>query len=65
MIHKIFYNKRVTQANTTYLEIIPEDIQFIISKCIQITAYMGELSLTKEKEVKEIFDSIVNDIERR
>jgi hypothetical protein len=55
MIHKIFYNKKVTSANTTYLQISDEDTQFLISKCIQIQSYMGELSLVKEKEVKDVY----------
>lgn len=55
MLRKLFYNKKVTSANTTYLEITPEDTQFLISKCIQMQSYMGELSLTKEKEVKDVY----------
>ena len=54
MLHKIFYNKRVTNANTTYLETTQEDTQFLISKCIQIQAMMGELSLTRDREVKDV-----------
>lgn len=55
MIRKIFYNRKVTSANTTYLSINDEDTQFLISKCIQIQSYMGELSLVKEKEVKDVY----------
>ena len=55
MIRKIFYNKKVTSANTTYLEITDEDTQFILTKCIQIQSYMGELSLIKDKEVKDVY----------
>lgn len=55
MIRKIFYNKKVTSANTTYLEIPDEDTQFLLSKCIQIQSYMGELSLIKDKEVKDVY----------
>lgn len=55
MLYKIFYNKKVTSANTTYLETSNEDTQFLISKCIQMQAYMGELSLTKEKEVRDVY----------
>ena len=55
MLHKIFYNKKVTSANTTYLSISEEDTQILISKCIQIQSYMGELSLVKEKEVKDVY----------
>lgn len=55
MLYKIFYNRKVTSANTTYLDITPEDTEFILSKCIQIQSYMGELSLVKEKEVKDVY----------
>lgn len=55
MIHKIFYNKKVTTANTTYLEITDEDTHFLITKCIQIQAYMGELSLIKNKDIKDVY----------
>jgi len=55
MLYKIFYNTKVTSANTTYLDITPEDIQFLISKCIQMQSYMGELSLVKEKEVRDVY----------
>jgi hypothetical protein len=55
MLHKIFYNKKVTTANTTYLQIADEDTQFLITKCIQIQAYMGELSLVKNKEIRDVY----------
>lgn len=55
MLYKIFYNRKVTSANTTYLDITEEDTQFLLSKCIQIQSYMGELSLIKDKEVKDVY----------
>lgn len=55
MIRKIFYNKKVTNSNNTYLETTTEDTQFLISKCIQIQSYMGELSLIKDKEVRDVY----------
>lgn len=45
----------MTSATTTYLEITPEDTQFLISKCIQLQSYFGELSLSKDKEVKDVY----------
>lgn len=55
MIRKIFYNSKVTSANTTYLSISSDDTQFLISKLIQIQCYFGELSLTKQKEIKDVY----------
>ena len=55
MLRKIFYNRKVTSANTTYLSIDDEDTQFIISKLIQIQSYMGELSLVKEKDIRDVY----------
>lgn len=55
MLYKIFYNRKVTSATTTYLDITPEDTQFLLSKCIQIQSYMGELSLVKDKEVRDVY----------
>lgn len=55
MLRKIFYNRKVTSANTTYLEINEEDTQFLIKKCIQIQSYMGELSLVTNREVKDVY----------
>lgn len=53
MIRKIFYTEKTTKANTTYYNISPDDMTFIINKLIQITSYMGEISLTKKQEVKD------------
>ena len=55
MIRKIFYNRKVTSANTTYLSISEEDTQFLISKCIQLQSYFGELSLVKDKDVRDVY----------
>ena len=55
MLRKIFYNKKMTGASTTYLDITPEDTQFLISKCIQVQSYMNELSLVKDKEVRDVY----------
>lgn len=55
MLRKIFYNKKMTGASTTYLDITPEDTQFLISKCIQVQSYMNELSLVKDKEIRDVY----------
>lgn len=53
MIRKIFYDVKNTSANTTYYSIDPQDMNFLIEKLVQINAYMGEISLTKNKDIKD------------
>jgi hypothetical protein len=53
MIRKIFYEVKNTSANTTYYSIEPSDMSFLIEKLVQINAYMGEITLTKNKDIKD------------
>lgn len=55
MIKKIFYNKKMTTANTTYLEIVEDDRQYLLAMCVQIQSYFGELSLVKDKDVRDVY----------
>jgi hypothetical protein len=55
MIHKIFYTTKMTNANTTYLNIDDKDMEYLLSKCIQIQSYFGEISLTKNKDIKDVY----------
>ena len=55
MIRKILYTEKMNSANTTYLDINDEDTQFLISKCIQVQSFMGELSLFKDREIKDVY----------
>lgn len=41
-------------ANTTYYEIPAEDSSFLMEKCIQIQCYMGEISLAKDRDIKDL-----------
>lgn len=54
MLHKIFYQTKNTMANTTYYEIPAEDSSFLMEKCIQIQCYMGEISLAKDRDIKDL-----------
>jgi hypothetical protein len=54
MIKQILYDVKTTSANTTYYNISKEDMDWILGKLIQMQAYMGELSLTKNKGLKDL-----------
>jgi hypothetical protein len=54
MLRKIYYSTKVTNSNNTYYEISKEDTDFLITKLLQIQSFMGELSLTKDKDVKDL-----------
>lgn len=54
MIRRILYEIKVTSANTTYYNISKEDTNFIINKLIQIQSYMGEISLSKKQDIKDL-----------
>lgn len=55
MLRKILYTEKMNSATTIYLEINEEDTQFLISKCIQLQSYMSELSLIKDKEIRDVY----------
>ena len=52
-MHKIYYDIKTTTANTEYLSIKPEDLQIINNNIIGIIAYMNELSISTNQEVKD------------
>ena len=54
MLRKIFYQTKNTMANTTYYEIPKEDHDFLMEKCIQIQCYFGEISLAKDRDIKDL-----------
>ncbi len=41
-------------ASTTYFDIAKEDTDFLMEKCIQIQCYMGEISLAKDRDIKDL-----------
>ena len=54
MIKQILFDLKTTNANTTYYYISDQDMDWLLGKLIQIQAYMGELSLTKDKAIKDL-----------
>jgi hypothetical protein len=54
MIYKIMYDVKMTSANTTYYNISEEDKNYLLNKLIQINSYMGEISLTKKQDIKDL-----------
>lgn len=56
MIKKIYYNKKTTNSNNIYYEIEQADTDYIIGKLMQINYYMGELSLSKNKDIKDLIN---------
>jgi hypothetical protein len=54
MLRKIFYQTKTTMANTTYYDISKEDLHFLIEKAIQIQSYMGEISLSSQRDIKDL-----------
>jgi hypothetical protein len=52
----ILYDKKITSADTTYLDIADEDKYHLYRKCMSMGAYMDELSIHKGSTFKEIRD---------
>ena len=50
----IRYKTKVTKSNNNYYQIDKQDIDWLLGKLIQVQSYMGELSITKDVELKEI-----------
>jgi hypothetical protein len=50
----ILFDKKVTSANTTYLDMSDQDKAHIYSKCMSISTYMDELSIHKGKGLKDL-----------
>lgn len=48
----IEYQTKVTNSNNTYYQIATKDKDWIIAKLIQVSAYMNELSLSKDPDYK-------------
>ncbi len=49
----IRYQRKVTNSNNTYYQIEKHDKDWLVAKLIQVQAYMGELSITKDTDVKD------------
>ena len=54
MIRKILYTTKMTSANTTYYQLQKEDVDFLIEKAIQVQSYMGEISLSKSRDIRDL-----------
>jgi hypothetical protein len=44
----------MTSANTTYYQLQKEDVDFLIEKAIQVQSYMGEISLSKSRDIRDL-----------
>ena len=53
-MHKIYYDVKHTSANTNYMSINKEDMDYLISTVISIQSYMGELSLCPNRDIKDL-----------
>lgn len=50
---KIFYNTKNTKATTTYIELTEQDKTTIFNSLLSINAWMQELSVSKDKDIKD------------
>ena len=53
-MQKIYYDTKNTSANTIYMSINKEDMDILMTTCLSIQAYMGELSLCPNKDIKDL-----------
>ena len=49
----IRYQTKLTNSNNTYYKIDETDKDWLIAKLIQVQAYMGEISITKDTDIKD------------
>jgi len=59
-VKTIHYWNKQTSANTVYCELRPEDMQWVMNKIIQILVYMGEIGISRNKELKELRNWWIN-----
>jgi len=52
-MHKIYYDIKHTTAKTEYLHISDQDIQIVHENILGILAYMSELSLSNDKDIRD------------
>ena len=52
-MHKILYNVKKTRVNTDYLQIEDTDMQVLQFNILGILMYMNELSISKNKDVRD------------
>lgn len=55
-IRKLLYDTKTTSANTTYITLQSEDRELLLTSMIGIMCYMQELSLSKNKEIKDFIN---------
>jgi hypothetical protein len=53
-MYTIHYTTKTTAANTVYMTIKKEDMTMLISKMLALQSYFNELSLTSNKDIKEV-----------
>ena len=56
IMYIIYYTTKATVSNNTYYTISKEDELWMITKLIQIQSFMGEITLTKNHNVKEVIN---------
>jgi hypothetical protein len=52
-MHKINYTTKNTQATTIYVQLEDEDRELLIQSLMAINFYMGELSISPDKEIRD------------
>lgn len=52
-MHKIYYHIKSTSANTDYLSLDPSDMGVIQVSVLGLLTYMTELSISKDKDVRD------------
>ena len=53
-MNKIYYTKKITGAGTTYMNIEQPELDQLISRLISLQSFFNELSLSTNKDIKEV-----------
>ena len=53
-MYTIYYQTKTTAANTIYMTLNKEDMTMLISKMLAMQSYFNELSLSTNKDIKEV-----------
>ena len=53
-MQKIYFDVKNTSANSIYMSIPKDDMDILMTICISIQAYMGELSTCPNKDIRDL-----------
>lgn len=53
-LRKIYYTIKMTQSNNTYVQLLAHDQDWLITKLIQMNSLMSELSLSNNRDVRDL-----------